>query len=256
MDDVLAVLRRHPKVKMGAGVDDKEIVAAEAALGLRFPSSFRRYLAELGWVTIDENEIYGLGPGVSNHCDLVRVALSERAEMEPPIPLHLLPLMNDGGGNHYCLDVSDAVAAVVFFDHELTGDQITMPVAPSFDAWLLSLLGEEDANIAAILADFKRGIAEVVPSDDVNTRFDLGIAYREMGLLDDAIVEFELAAEAPALRVKCVYYLGLAFRDQARFTAALDAFERVVTSPLGTAELRDAAHLEIVALKKRGPTIQ
>ena len=51
--------------------------------------------------------------------------------------------MNDGFGNHYCLDVSrmeNGVCPVVFWDHEEPDDQETEEVTPDFVAWLESLL--------------------------------------------------------------------------------------------------------------------
>ena len=49
--------------------------------------------------------------------------------------------MNDGGGNHHCLDLSRATtedAPVVFWDHEHEDgpQQVPSDWAPSFSAWL------------------------------------------------------------------------------------------------------------------------
>lgn len=44
-----------------------------------------------------------------------------------------------------------------------------------------------------VLEDFRNGVAEVVQPEDAATHYELGIAYREMGLYDDAVAEFEIA---------------------------------------------------------------
>jgi tetratricopeptide (TPR) repeat protein len=40
---------------------------------------------------------------------------------------------------------------------------------------------------------FKTDVDEQIAADDMESHYNLGIAYREMGLLDDAISEFEKA---------------------------------------------------------------
>lgn len=40
-----------------------------------------------------------------------------------------------------------------------------------------------------IFAEFKRGVEEVIPQDDYRSRYDLGIAYHEMDLENDALRE-------------------------------------------------------------------
>ena len=41
-------------------------------------------------------------------------------------------------------------------------------------------------------------MAEQVQEEDYDTHFNLGLAYREMGLLDEAIGEFELRPSPPS----------------------------------------------------------
>jgi len=61
--------------------------------------------------------------------------------------------------------------------------------------------------------------AEHLAPNYLKTRFDLGVAYREMGLLPDAIHEFEVAIEAG-------FRLGEAYAMIARCHQENDAFER------------------------------
>src|SRR5262249_40074605 len=53
-------------------------------------------------------------------------------------------------------------------------------------------------SVDEVFAEFKKGLEKVVRPEDVDTHYDLGIAYREMGLLDDAIGEFTVAREGCA----------------------------------------------------------
>ena len=53
--------------------------------------------------------------------------------------------------------------------------------------------GDEDADFADMLRKFKQGVAENVDPEDYQSHYDLAIAYKEMGLLDEAIAEFQKA---------------------------------------------------------------
>src|SRR4051812_39863116 len=49
---------------------------------------------------------------------------------------------------------------------------------------------DEQREFHEILEQFKRGIDENLESDDYQSHYDLGVAFKEMGLLDEAIAEF------------------------------------------------------------------
>jgi hypothetical protein len=82
-------------------------------------------------------ELFGLGSDVPSYLDLVAVTESERTEMRPALPAYLIPLMNDGGGNLYCLDSRrEDEPAVIFWDHTAGEGQEPEAVAPDFISWL------------------------------------------------------------------------------------------------------------------------
>ena len=126
----------------GTGATDRAIVDAEQTLGVRFPHSYKAFLSRFGWARVYCDPVFGLGPSVPPEYDLVETARCERYEAHPHIPDHLVPIMNDGAGNHYCLDTSrlhDGECPVVFWDHEHQDgpDQSPDQVSPSFDRWLI-----------------------------------------------------------------------------------------------------------------------
>jgi len=129
----------------GAGGTDIEISDAETALGVRFSESFRSFLRRIGWGRFSHQEVYGLGSDTPAHLELIKNTLVEREAMGPPIPSRLVPVMNDGAGNHFCLDTSafaNGECPVVFWDHEQGFSQNPEVVAPSFDTWMVNLLTE------------------------------------------------------------------------------------------------------------------
>jgi len=127
--------------ELGTGASDEEIAAAEQALKIRIEGGYRQFLKQFGWGGVEHLELYGLGG--PPHLDLVRVTQSERSEMEPVLPVHLLPVMNDGGGNLFCLDTQVAnEPPIVFWDHTGGRDQVPELEAESFVSWLWAQLDE------------------------------------------------------------------------------------------------------------------
>ncbi len=57
--------------------------------------------------------------------------------------------------------------------------------------------GTSGDGFASVFAEFKKGVSETLSEGDHQAHYDLGIAYREMGLLNDAITELRLAMIDP-----------------------------------------------------------
>ncbi|KAA3607482.1 MAG: SMI1/KNR4 family protein [Planctomycetota bacterium] len=126
---------------LGAGASEAEIAAAEKDLGLRIEGGYRQFLVQYGWGGVEHLELYGLGG--PPHLDLVRITQSERSEMELALPKYLLPVMNDGGGNLFCLDTRTAGdPPVVFWDHTVGFDKDTVVDSEDFVSWLWSQLSD------------------------------------------------------------------------------------------------------------------
>jgi Tfp pilus assembly protein PilF len=68
-------------------------------------------------------------------------------------------------------------------------------------------------GFASVFAEFKKGVSETLTEGDYQAHYDLGIAYREMGLLNDAITELRLAMSDPERRVGCLHLMGMCAND-------------------------------------------
>jgi tetratricopeptide (TPR) repeat protein len=88
--------------------------------------------------------------------------------------------------------------------------------------------GDEQRDFEETLAQFKRGIEENIETDDYEAHYDLGVAFREMGLLDEAIAEFQKALRAPEGRLRTSEALGLTFFDKGQFAIAETILRRAV----------------------------
>ena len=72
---------------------------------------------------------------------------------------------------------------------------------------------------------------EQVQADDAASHYDLGMTYRQMGLLDEAVAEFRLAARDAAFSIKCTDMLGRCLLERGDFGAAIAEFERGLQLP-------------------------
>jgi tetratricopeptide (TPR) repeat protein len=95
--------------------------------------------------------------------------------------------------------------------------------------------GDEEADFADMLRKFKQGILENVEEEDHQSHYDLGVAYKEMGLLDEAIAEFQKALRAPTNRVPTYEALGACFIEKAQYPMAATILMRA----LGEAGVND-----------------
>jgi tetratricopeptide (TPR) repeat protein len=98
--------------------------------------------------------------------------------------------------------------------------------------------GDEQREFKEILEQFKRGIEQNLDSEDYQAHYDLGIAFKEMGLLDEAIAEFQKALRAPEGRLRTSEALGLCFFDKGQHAIAETVLRRAIESLEGGDEAK------------------
>jgi tetratricopeptide (TPR) repeat protein len=87
---------------------------------------------------------------------------------------------------------------------------------------------EEDVDFRETLTQFKQGIEANLDAGDFQAHYDLGIAFKEMGLLDEAIAQFQKALRAPEGRLKSSEALGASFYEKGRPAIAEAVLARAV----------------------------
>ena len=93
------------------------------------------------------------------------------------------------------------------------------------------VLSTVEDGFESIFSDFKKGVSATLDQGDYDTRYDLGIAYREMGLYADAIGEFQICLESPGRRFDSLYLMGLCARDLERHGDAVHHLEQALALP-------------------------
>ncbi len=90
---------------------------------------------------------------------------------------------------------------------------------------------EEFLSLQDILAEFKEGVYQSINQEDFQGHYDLGIAYKEMGLAEEAIAEFQIASKGERERLKAFEMLGLCFLDRGEPKFAIKQLERGLATP-------------------------
>ena len=88
-----------------------------------------------------------------------------------------------------------------------------------------------DASLADIFQEFQKKVDKQLGKEDYETRYNLGIAYKEMGLVDEAIAEFQLAAKDESRLLECASMLGICFVEKGMPKLAVKWFEKGLSAP-------------------------
>ncbi|MGA8870902.1 MAG: tetratricopeptide repeat protein [Candidatus Acidiferrales bacterium] len=114
------------------------------------------------------------------------------------------------------------------------------PPAPVFaEAGSVPAATVESLNeLAEVFQEFRSELGEMADEDeDLETHYNLGIAYREMGLLDEAIGEFQKVAKAVQkgkpfpYAMNCATLLALTFVDKGEPKIASLWYQRALETP-------------------------
>lgn len=114
----------------------------------------------------------------------------------------------------------------------------------------LAATGEDDFqySVEEVFSEFKKGLEKVVKPEDVDTHYDLGIAYKEMGLVDDAIGEFEVARQGcvgQKKEVDCLTMKGLLQMSKEEPATAVATFKQALKSAHATGETEKGLRFEL-----------
>jgi tetratricopeptide (TPR) repeat protein len=91
--------------------------------------------------------------------------------------------------------------------------------------------GDEEQDFQDMLARFKQGIDENIDETDFQSHYDLGVAFKEMGLLDEAIAELQKALRAPEGKLRTSEMLGICFFEKGAFGVAESILRRGLDLP-------------------------
>ena len=132
--------------------------------------------------------------------DMVRESPAAVVPAPPPAEAAAGPVLDDSGL------FSDEQEFFNFADELHTELRKESELPPSEEG--------REVSLEEIFRDFKKGVEQQLSPEDYETHYNLGIAYKEMGLTDEAIGEFQLASKDPLHAVECCAMLGLCFLEK------------------------------------------
>ena len=107
--------------------------------------------------------------------------------------------------------------------------------------------GKDEALLEEVFREFQKGVAEQLSEEDSDTHFNLGIAYKEMGLLPEAIREFQVSARNPELFVECCSMIGVCYMDQGMWSQAAEWYQKALVAPDLAADARLALRYDLAS---------
>ncbi len=112
----------------------------------------------------------------------------------------------------------------------------TEPRVPALQA-AASDASQGHGALSEVFEEFRAGLDDGGSNgDDLETHYNLGTAYREMGLIDEAISEFQKVAKSSKkgefrYAMQCFTLLGLAFMEKSQPSIAAMWYERALEIP-------------------------
>jgi len=103
----------------------------------------------------------------------------------------------------------------------------------------------EGEGFAEVFAAFKAGVKREVGDGDHEVHYDLGIAYKEMGLFEDAIGEFRHALGDPARKLGCLHLLAVCALELGRSADAIAHLSDALAGGALPAEQEAALRLDL-----------
>jgi tetratricopeptide (TPR) repeat protein len=133
-------------------------------------------------------------------------------------------------------------------------DAPTAPASQAMPGDEAALEAEEDASMVKdALGRLQAKVDEEIGDSDLETRYNLGIAYKEMGLLDEALKEFRIAARKADLRLGATTLLADVMAEQGDLDGALAELDGLIESGiLDTSAARDVRYHKAIMLERAG----
>ncbi len=111
--------------------------------------------------------------------------------------------------------------------------------------WADGMAQDSAAEMHAVFDAASAGDPTSLSLEDCDTHYDLGIAYKEMGLLDDAIAEFRVATASPARRCIGELMLGICHVEKGDPATAIEHFRAGLQAPQRTEHEELGLYFEI-----------
>jgi len=108
-----------------------------------------------------------------------------------------------------------------------------------------AVLSTVEDGFASIFSEFKQGVSATLSEEDYETRYDLGIAYHEMELYEDAIGEFRTCLESEARHLDSLHMMGACALELGRWGDSVNHLEQALATPDLPDEMRAGLYFDL-----------
>jgi tetratricopeptide (TPR) repeat protein len=187
--------------------------------------------------------------------DDARAVLSEQINRMPNHPL-LRERLAEIDAQEQAAQKGSGTRAVPRQPMGSVADDEAFDIAASLDALEALDVAPEAANlmnetgqvdVEEVFAKFKEGVSKQLSVDDGQAHYDLGLAYKEMGLIEDAKSEFDIAARDPNRECVCRSMIGTIWLESGELDRAIEAFQQGLAARIRTPEQETVLCFEIGA---------
>ena len=172
-------------------------------------------------------------------------AYDQKPPQSPTVPAELATAAQNAGpeppaGSGFASDqfLADLASEIEGLAPAFSGTMPGAHPAPMDKAEREPAPSGESGPLKEVFDQFRAELGEMGAEDeDLETHYNLGIAFREMGLLEEAISEFQKVAKASAsgrafrYTMQCCTLLGLAFMEKGQPAIAAIWYERALQTP-------------------------
>jgi tetratricopeptide (TPR) repeat protein len=117
-------------------------------------------------------------------------------------------------------DDDDLGAITAALESELLAPELSIPTPDP----------EAEQSLEDVFAAFRQHVATEIDGDDYRTHYDLGIAYKEMGLLEDSIEQFRRVLGSAELHGEALAMLAVCLRDAGRIEESVRSYREAIAA--------------------------
>jgi tetratricopeptide (TPR) repeat protein len=88
-----------------------------------------------------------------------------------------------------------------------------------------------ERELENVFRKFQKGVQEQYGKEDYETHYNLGLAYREMGLLNEAITEFRLVLKSPDRLIAATAMIASCYRSKGALPRAEETLLEILNKP-------------------------
>lgn len=130
--------------EIGGGVKDSDIKMAEDALSVSFRGGYRRFLLDVGWLSINNIYFFGVRGDDQKKEEGNIVAMTEFSRKTWNLPHHLIPVYSSEDVILWCIDLSSKENDPPIIAYATETNKTTGKVAVDFWTCITEYLEEED----------------------------------------------------------------------------------------------------------------